>query len=94
MANSVWQPRGAEEFAAACRVCRHRVGPSPNHCDACKAEHEPGFEFDPVKYMRFFRELTMAPPDNILPTYDTMKLQILQKTLELIDKHFPTGDCT
>lgn len=51
-----WQPFG-DQFQAACKVCFYRDTMCAKCCD-CKNEREPGFVFDPDKYIEMYRELT------------------------------------
>ena len=50
-----WQPIG-EQFAYACRVCLYR-GSCGKECRNCKCEKEPGFVFDPDKFIELCREM-------------------------------------
>ena len=51
-----WQPFGYQQFAWACRVCSYC---GSIKCIDCKCEkNEPGFEFDPNKYMRLCEEFS------------------------------------
>ena len=51
-----WQPFG-DQFQAACRVCFYRETMCAK-CHDCKCEKQPGFVFDPDKYIELYRELT------------------------------------
>ncbi len=52
---ATWQPFG-EQFAFACRVCFYR-GSCGKECHNCKCEKEPGFVFDPDKFIELCREM-------------------------------------
>ena len=51
-----WQPI-ADQFIAACRVCFYRDTMCAECCN-CRNGKEPGFVFDPDKYIELYRELT------------------------------------
>ena len=50
-----WQPYG-DQFKFACRVCFYRDS-SRKECHNCKCEKEPGFVFDPDKFIELCREM-------------------------------------
>ena len=50
-----WQPFG-EQFAYACSVCFYRDSCGPE-CHKCKCEKEPGFVFDPDKFLKLCKDM-------------------------------------
>lgn len=77
-----WQPIG-EQFAFACRVCFYRCSYG-KECHNCKCEKEPGFVFDPDKFIELCRDMNKErywydSKNDKMIRLDAMELEVVKK---------------